>query len=189
MQYSWESRPTKTHARNLSADLLRSRVGSTASIWHGRDTRRIMGTTGCATGGETADAAPCARDGTGDVRFVRGGSWHCKAMGKRLPSTIEWQHAAQGTTQQLPWGNTLDPACLPPLETGRTTPGAKRVDAAYPSNCSSVFGVRGLAGNVWQFTSSFTDAHTRRVVLQGGSNYRPMYKPGVPAFNLNKPVR
>jgi iron(II)-dependent oxidoreductase len=42
------------------------------------------------------------------------------------------------------------------------------------------------AGNVWQLTSSFTDSHTRRVVLKGGSNYRPTYKPGVPAFNLNK---
>ena len=71
------------------------------------------------------------------VSFAEAASY-CKAMGKRLPSTIEWQYAAQGTTQRVyPWGNALDPACLPPLETGRTIPGAKRVDAAYPSNCSS----------------------------------------------------
>lgn len=66
------------------------------------------------------------------------------------------------------------------------TLGAEPVDTARPPNCSSVFGVRDLTANVWQYTSSFTDAHTRRVVLKGGSNYKPMYKPGTPAFNLNK---
>lgn len=60
------------------------------------------------------------------------------------------------------------------------------MDTKRPSNCTSLFGGSDFVGNVWQYTSSFTDAHTRRVVLKGGSNYKPAYKPGTPAFNLNK---
>lgn len=30
-----------------------------------------------------------------------------------------------------------------------------------------------MIGSVWQYTDEFRDAHTRSVVLRGGSNYRP----------------
>ena len=30
-----------------------------------------------------------------------------------------------------------------------------------------------MVGNVWQYTDEFQDAHTRAVMLRGGSNYLP----------------
>lgn len=37
----------------------------------------------------------------------------------------------------------------------------------------SPFGISDLVGNVWQYTDEFRDAHTRAVIIRGGSNYRP----------------
>lgn len=52
-------------------------------------------------------------------------SAYCRAVGKRLPSTIEWQYAAQGPTQRLfPWGDKDDVRCRPMLQSNRTIPGA-----------------------------------------------------------------
>ena len=39
---------------------------------------------------------------------------------------------------------------------------------AHPQGASP-FGVQDLCGNVWQYTDEFEDAHTRAVVLRGGS--------------------
>ena len=45
---------------------------------------------------------------------------YCRYNNKRLPSTWEWQLAAQGTTgNAFPWGNTDNRACRPELESGR----------------------------------------------------------------------
>lgn len=96
---------------------------------------------------------------------------YCRYNNKRLPSTWEWQLAAQGETgNAYPWGSTDDPACRPALQSGRTVPGAEKVDA-YKCGASP-YGVLDLVGNVWQMTSAFQDARTRTVVLKGGSNYR-----------------
>ena len=66
---------------------------------------------------------------------------YCKAVGKRLPQTTEWQYAAQGnTSRRFPWGDLDDAACRPELSEGRTIPGAMDVDA-FGENCSSVFNV------------------------------------------------
>jgi len=42
----------------------------------------------------------------------------------------------------------------------------------------SPFGVADLLGNCWQYTSVFADTHTRRVILKGGSNYKPTIQGG-----------
>ena len=195
VQFPWEASPIKVHARNLTmADYFMDRFPVTAG-----DYAKHLAASGYVPAdthnwlknwewsGKTAPPAlPSERERVPVtyVSFAEAGSY-CKAHGKRLPSTIEWQYAGQGTTKRaFPWGDRDDTGCRPELHNTRTIPGALPVDM-YGANCSSVFNVSDLIGNVWQMTSSFTDLHTRRVVLKGGSNYRPMYKPGVPSFNLN----
>lgn len=88
--------------------------------------------------------------------------------GKRLPTEIEWQYAAQGTDgRKFPWGNEFDSTkCNNGL--GHTT----TVDS-FPLG-RSPFGVDDLIGNVWQLTNDVYDNGTFYfVMLRGGSYYNP----------------
>ena len=104
---------------------------------------------------------------------------YAKWAGKRLPTDIEWQYAAQGTDgKKYPWGNVYDSTkCNHKL--GHTTP----VDA-FPGG-ENPFGVRDLIGNVWQLTNDVYDNGTFYFgMLRGGSFYNPTsswwYIPGGP---------
>ena len=46
---------------------------------------------------------------------------------------------------------------------------------------SSDRGLRDLVGNVWQYTDSFRDAHTRATLLRGSSRYRPRVSEAFPS--------
>ncbi len=87
--------------------------------------------------------------------------------GKRLPSDIEWQYAAQGGDSRLwPWGDQFDAAACN-SDTSGTTP----VDA-YPANVSP-FGVRDLVGNVWEWIDvPMSDGWHRWCFIRGGSYYQ-----------------
>ena len=42
---------------------------------------------------------------------------YCRALGKRLPTTYEWQYAAQGnSTRRYPWGDVIDTRRFPKRE-------------------------------------------------------------------------
>jgi len=88
--------------------------------------------------------------------------------GKRLPSEMEWQYAAQGGDgRKYPWGNSYDSTKCNHSR-GRTSP----VDA-YPEG-KSPFGIMDLVGNVWQLTSDLYDNGTFYfTMLRGGSYYNP----------------
>ena len=93
---------------------------------------------------------------------------YARWAGKRLPTEVEWQYAAQGQDGRLyPWGNELDPTRCN-HKTGQTT----AVDA-HP-NGASPFGVEDLVGNVWQLTADVYDNGVYSyVMIKGGSYYSP----------------
>lgn len=87
--------------------------------------------------------------------------------GKRLPTDMEWQWAAQGADgRRWPWGMAFNPAYCNSDSSG-TTP----VDA-HPANVSP-FGVGDLVGNVWEWIDTvITDGWHRWCFIRGGSYYR-----------------
>jgi len=88
--------------------------------------------------------------------------------GKRLPTEIEWQYAAQGPGNFLwPWGNEFDSTKCNNAS-GQTT----AVDS-FP-NGKSPFGVMDMTGNVWQLTDDVYNNGTYYfVIMKGGSFYKP----------------
>jgi len=88
--------------------------------------------------------------------------------GKRLPTEIEWQYAAQGTDGRIwPWGNEFHGTkCNNAFE--RPTP----VDA-FPKGISP-FDIADLVGNVWQMTNDVYDNGSYYFsIIRGGSYYNP----------------
>jgi formylglycine-generating enzyme required for sulfatase activity len=87
--------------------------------------------------------------------------------GKRLPTDMEWQWAAQGPDGRAwPWGAQFDPA-----QCNSDAPGTTPV-SAYPANVSP-FGVCDLVGNVWEWIDGeLSDGWHRWCFVRGGSYYQ-----------------
>jgi len=128
-----------------------------------------------ATGGSSIPATTCLADGSDcgknaanpifaqsvvNVTPTRQVSWYqaaqaCANVGKRLPTTADWQSAAAGT----PAGANSDPAD----SCNATTGGAVAVTGASSAGtlpCVSSAGAFDMVGNLWEWSAELTDFAT-----------------------------
>jgi formylglycine-generating enzyme required for sulfatase activity len=199
VQYPWEAMAVRYHTPvhiNFSApfsidtypvtNAQYSAFLADSAYWPVADDHRFLADWSCACSGVAAGSAAISVGGPA-CTFPAG--WdnkpvthvavedalaYCAHYGKRLPNDWEWQYAAQGSDdRQYPWGNDADESRIPPPVTGRTlNPDGPADVMAHPTGASP-FGVQDLIGNVWQMTNTVTDAHSRSLLLRGGSYYHP----------------
>jgi len=107
--------------------------------------------------------------------------------GKRLPTAEEWEVAARGPDKrEFPWGNVFLEKedrfpcnCLEYWQVNKSlSPGTTPVDEKTFDNGESAFGVYGMGGNVWEWTSTAAPAKGTRPpgefrILKGGSFMTP----------------
>jgi len=97
-------------------------------------------------------------------------AWRAKIDGVpwRLPTSEEWEKAARGVDGRLyPWGNEFDASFCNTREARRGRPMPSPV-GTFPEDVSP-YGVRDAAGNVIEWTSSWTSAAQDTKVMRGAS--------------------
>ena len=99
-----------------------------------------------------------------------------ESLSVRLPTDEEWLAVAGGVEgDRYPWDPPGGPATedsaaiLVRANTGEAELGGTSPVGMYPVGASQPFGLMDVAGNVWEWTASWSGADKRRRVLRGGS--------------------
>jgi formylglycine-generating enzyme required for sulfatase activity len=116
-------------------------------------------------------AAPDDRRPTNNVRYLDARA-ACEARGARLCTQSEWQFACEGEEMRpYPYGFSRDSsACnVDHFDLGRPGQGLKDRRTAIGANprCTSVFGVRDLAGNLEEWVTRDPDRGGKATLLKG----------------------
>ena len=122
------------------------------------------------------------------------GEWYARQTGLpwQLPSELQWEKSARGVDGRMyPWGNDFDPSYCCMHESHEKEIHPSLIDE-YPIDCS-VYGVRGMAGNVSQLTSSSwkrswdaPEEHVQ-VTFRGGSIFSNRIRTMIPARSYMLP--
>lgn len=121
-------------------------------------------TTGCAP--QTYGAAGKGSHPINCVTFAQADA-HCKKLGKRLPTELEWEYAERGAPTTgagtlFPWGGTLSTGDTCHLAWSASSGGTTWPVGSFPAGHSPQ-GIMDLAGNVEEWTSTVEGAgHIRR---------------------------